>query len=121
MLKNDFESLVLIWVLEVENDSKLVAPSFAKPKPKSNLVRFLSDLRNLNKPLKKKPYPMPKNKDMIFKLENFQYVTSLDLNMGYYHIWLSENASNLCTIILPWRKYQRKRLPMGVANWLEIP
>ena len=25
-----------------------------------------------------------------------------DLNMGYYHIQLSENTSNLCTTILPW-------------------
>ena len=57
---------------------------------------------------------------MLLKLEVFQYVTSLDLNMGYYHIQLSENASNLCTIILPWGKYRYKRLPMGVANSPDI-
>ena len=39
---------------------------------------------------------------MLLKLEGFQYATPIDLNMGYYHIQLSENASNLCTIILPW-------------------
>ena len=53
---------------------------------------------------------------MFLKLEGFQYFTSVDLNMGYYHIRLSKNASNLCTIILPWVKYRYKRLPMGVAN-----
>ena len=42
---------------------------------------------------------------MLLKLEGFQYATSLDLNMGYYHIQLSKNASNLCEIILPWVKY----------------
>ena len=26
--------------------------------------------------------------------------------MGYYHILLSENVSNLGTIILPWKKYR---------------
>ena len=36
--------------------------------------------------------------------------------MGYYHIRLSKNASNLCTIILPGGKYWYKRLPMGVSN-----
>ena len=36
--------------------------------------------------------------------------------MCYYHIRLSENASNLCTIIIPWVKYRYKCLPMGVAN-----
>ena len=36
--------------------------------------------------------------------------------MGYYHIRLNDNTSNLCTIILPWGKYQYKRLPMGDEN-----
>ena len=40
--------------------------------------------------------------------------------MGYYHIRLSKNASNLCTIILPWVKYSYKHLPMGVAKSLDI-
>ena len=40
--------------------------------------------------------------------------------MGYYHIRLSEKASNLCMIILPWVKYQYKRLTMGVVNSLDI-
>ena len=44
----------------------------------------------------------------------------IDLNVWYYHIWLNENASNLCTIILPWVKYRYKRLPMGVDNSSDI-
>ena len=90
------------------------------PTHKSNWVRFISDFRNLNKQLKQKPYPMPKNNEMLLKLEGFQYATSLDLNMGWYHIWLSKNESNLCTIIIPWGKYCYKRLPMGVADSLDI-
>ena len=40
--------------------------------------------------------------------------------MGYYHIRLSDEASHPCTIILPWRKYRYKHLPMGVSNSLDI-
>ena len=58
---------------------------------------------------------MTKINEMLLKLEGFQYATSLYLNMGYYHIRLSKNASNLCTIILTWGKYWYKCLPMGVA------
>ena len=36
--------------------------------------------------------------------------------MGYYHIRLSNQDSNLCTIILPWGKYKYKRLPMAICN-----
>ena len=59
---------------------------------------------------------MPKINEMLLKLEGFHYATSLDLNMGYYHIRLRKNASNLCTIILPWGEYRYKRLPMGVLD-----
>ena len=31
---------------------------------------------------------MPKTNEMLLKLENFQYATLLDLNMGYYNIEL---------------------------------
>ena len=45
---------------------------------------------------------------------------SLYLNMGYYYIQLSENASNLCTIILPWLGYRYKQLPMIISNSSDI-
>ena len=48
---------------------------------------------------------MPKICEMLLNLEGFQYAMSLDLNMGYYHIRLSNQASNVCTIIIPWGKY----------------
>ena len=57
---------------------------------------------------------------MLLKLEGFRYATPLGLNMGCYHIQLSENTSNLCTIILPWGKYRYKRIPMIVANSPDI-
>ena len=63
---------------------------------------------------------MPKINEMLLKIEDFQYAASLDLNMAYYHIQLSKNVSNLCTIILPWGKYQYKHLPMGVADLPDI-
>ena len=95
-------NLLLLGVLKVENDSEWGSPSFFQPKPKSNKVKFLSDFRNINKKSNQKPYPRPKIIEMLLKLEGFQYATSLYLNMGYYHIWLSKNASNLCTIIILW-------------------
>ena len=54
------------------------------------------------------------------KLEGFQYATSLDLNMGYYHIELSPNSKRLCTIVLPWGKYEYQKLPMGLCNSPDI-
>src|SRR5687768_3719585 len=48
------------------------------------------------------------------------WATSLDLNMGYYRILLTHNASRLCTVVLPWSKYEYLSLPMGLCNSPDI-
>ena len=57
---------------------------------------------------------------MLLKLEGFQWATSLDLNMGNYHIKLDPASKRLCTIVLPWGKYEMQRLPMGLCNSPDI-
>ena len=109
-----------LGVIDEENYSEQGAPSFAQTKAKTNFVRFLSDFQNLNRQLKRKPYPMPKISEMLLNLEGFKYASSLDLNMGYYHIRISKQASNLCIITLPWRKYRYKQVPVGVSNSPDI-
>ena len=86
MFKNQFERLVLLLVLEIENKSEWGAPSFGQHKPKVNRVSFMSECRNLNKQLKRRPHPMPNINKILLKLEGFQYAVSLVLSMGYYHI-----------------------------------
>ena len=84
MFKQEIENLVVLGVLEVANDSEWVAPSFAQPKPKSNWVSVLSDLRNLNKQLKRKPYPMPNITEMLLELEDFQYTKNLPISITFH-------------------------------------
>ena len=43
---------------------------------------------------------MPNINEILFKLEVFHYAISLDFNMGYYNIQLTQDASDLCMIIL---------------------
>ena len=68
IFKQEVEHLVILEVLELGNYSEWVAPSFTKPKPKSNQVHFLIEFRNLNKQLKQKQYPIPKINEMLLKL-----------------------------------------------------
>ena len=100
-LKMEVERLCEVGVLKKVNRSEWAAPTFIIPK-KDGTVRFISDFRELNKRIKRKPFPIPKIQDLMLKLEGFTYGTSLDLNMGYYHVELSPNSKKLCTIVLPW-------------------
>jgi hypothetical protein len=118
-LRMEVERLCQVGVLRKVNHSEWAAPTFIIPK-KDGSVRFISDFRELNKRIKRKPFPIPKIQDMLLKLEGFQYATSLDLNMGYYHIELSPHSKRLCTIVLPWGKYEYQRLPMGLCNSPDI-
>ncbi len=118
-LRMEIQRLVDAGVLKERNRSTWAAPTFIIPK-KDKTVRFISDFRELNKRIKRKPFPLPKIQDIMLKLEGFQYATSLDLNMGYYHIELSPTAKQLCTIVMPWGKYEYQRLPMGLCNSPDI-
>ena len=117
--KKECERMCKIGVLRKANESEWAAPAFIIPK-KNGTVRFLSDFRKLNAVLKRKPYPIPKIQDMLQKLVGFQYATALDLNMGYWTIRLDSDAQKLCTIILPWGKYEYLRLPMGISGAPDI-
>ena len=118
-LKDEVERLCKVGVLKKVNRSEWAAPTFVIPK-KDQTIRFISDFRELNKRIKRKPYPIPKIQDLLLKLEGFSYATALDLNMGYYHIELSPKSKTLCTIVLPWGKYEYQKLPMGLCNSPDI-
>jgi hypothetical protein len=91
---------------------------FIIPK-KDGTVWFISDFRELNKRIVRKPYPIPHIQDMLLNLEGFQYATSLDLNMGYYHE-LNPDSKKYCTIVMAFGKYEYQRIPMGLCNSPDI-
>ena len=115
----ELNRLCELGVLEFQPASEWASPSFIIPK-KDNTVRFISDFREVNKRLVRKPFPIPKISTVLQELEGFTFATALDLNMGYYTIRLDPDASKICTIIFPWGKYSYLRLPMGIAGSPDI-
>jgi hypothetical protein len=99
-IKKEVERLCQLGVLERQPASECASPSFIIPK-KDKTVRFLSDFREVNKRLIRKPFPIPKISTVLQEIEGFSYATALDLNMGYYTIRLDPDASKICTGIFP--------------------
>jgi hypothetical protein len=106
-------------VLEFQPASKCASLSFIIPK-KDNTVCFVSDFREVNKKLVRKPFPIPKISAVLQELGGFTFATALALNMGYCTIRLDPDASKICTIIFPWGKYRYLRLLMGIAGSPDI-
>jgi hypothetical protein len=44
-------------------------------------------------------------------MEVFSFASALDLNMGYYHIKLDDDAQKICNIFFPWNKGKYKYKP----------
>jgi len=57
---------------------------------------------------------------MLLNLEGFQWATSLDLNMGCYHIRLDPASKQLFTIVLPFGKHEYQAIRMGLCNSPDI-
>jgi hypothetical protein len=119
VLMKEIKRLCDIGVLEWQPSSRWALPSFIIPK-KDSTVHTISDYRELNKRIVRKPYPIPKISMVLQELEGFTYATALDLNMGYYTIRLDPMASDMCTIIFLWGKYLYERLPMGFGGSANI-
>lgn len=118
-LKDECQRYCDAGILRKINRSEWAAPAFTIYKPDGSL-RSIANFIELNKHIRRKPFPIPKISDMLYKLEGFRYATALDLNMGYYHIALTPKASSYCTVVFPWGKYEYLRLPMGLCNSPDI-
>ncbi len=65
--------------MEFQPASEWVSPSFIIPKS-DQTVRMVSDFREVNKRLVKKPFPIPKISTVLQEIEGFTFETALDLN-----------------------------------------
>ena len=76
-LKKEIQRLIELGVLERCGASEWASPFFIIPKP-NGTVRFLTDMRQVNKRIVRRPFPLPKINDMMQKLEGFKFASALD-------------------------------------------
>ena len=79
MFKKELDHLVELGVLVPQNESEWASLVY-HPK-KDGRVRWISDLRQLNKVIKRKQYPLPIITDILRKRTGYKYFTKLDISM----------------------------------------
>lgn len=89
-------------ILQAHKDQGIIADSLSQycspavvVRKKDNSLRFVTDLRRVNRILKCPAYPIPNCENVLLMLGKKRYFTSLDLKSGYFQLKLHPNSAPL--------------------------
>ena len=95
--------------------SPWASPCILVPKPDGS-HRFCTDYRKVNKVTVPDSYPLPLIEDLIDRVGQSKFVTTIDLQKGYYQLCLTERAKTISAFITPFGLYQYVVMPFGLTN-----
>jgi hypothetical protein len=110
--KTELNHLVKIGVLAAQQESEWASLSFIISK-KDGRVRWISNLRQLNKVIRCKQYPLPIITDILCKHSGYKFFKNLTLVCNTVRLNFTKKVK-ISVPFKPFGKYKYLRLPMGL-------
>ncbi len=79
-------------------------------------MRFCVDYRRLNGVSEADAYPMPRIDEMIHRLGQAKFITTLDLTKGYWQVPLTEKAKAKTAFVTPFGLYHFNVMRIGLQG-----
>jgi len=83
---------------------------------KDGSIRLYVDYRKLNSISNVDPYPMPRIDELIDRLGQAKFITTLDLTKGYWQVPVAQSAQDRTAFTTPFGLYQFKVMPFGLQG-----
>ncbi|CAM4418781.1 unnamed protein product [Lepidochelys kempii] len=89
-IEREIQDMLQLGVIH-PSGSALASPGVLVPKPDGK-IGFCVDYRKLNAVTHPDNYPMPRTDELLEKLGQAQFISTLDLTKGYWQVPLDESA-----------------------------
>lgn len=119
-LKKELDNLEENKIIEKVNFPTEWVNSIVLVRKPNGSLRICLDPRQLNKYIKREHFKIPTIDEIICKIKNAKYFTTLDASQGFWQVPLHKESSLLCTFNTPFGRYCYLRLPYGISSASEI-
>lgn len=101
----------------VEPSSSPWASPIVMVKKKDGSYRFCIDYRKINRVTERDAYPLPPMTQILDRLRDGKYLSSLDIKSAYWQMPMDEASKPITAFTVPFRGlFQFRRMPMGLSN-----
>ena len=108
------EELLKAGVIKSSTSPFASAPVLVRKK--DGKLRYCIDFRTLNNMTKKVCFALPLIQDMVDSLAGNKFMSSLDMNNGYYQVRVKEDHQERTAFITKYGLYEFVRMPFGLCN-----
>lgn len=78
-----------------------------------NDIRGSIGYRRLNEVIKPDRYPLPRINDLLHQAKAMPFMSSIDLQSGYYRIKMHPDDKDKTAFVTPFEMYRFNRIPFG--------